>query len=1071
MSVVTERFVVQESLPHAGNTWLGVDRLTQKEVFIKARDRGESLEALFREFRVAGSIWAPGIVRALDLVPKVSGEAAIDHPGPFLILEHVLGSPWPRGPLPPSRVGALLTTLLDTLIHLHLHGWLHLDLKPENVLVDGEKLTLVDLGHARRPGDMASLTGVWGTRGFVPPEVLRHIDGCPLPGDELSWSCDLYQVGLLAVFALTGCAAPVDSHHAERWWEEPVGDLLADEADAWMGLLDGLLAPLCAHRFASATRARHALGRIITERAAYPALRIPLPQRFLRDLLKLIQAGLRERAPTFIHLHGPPGSGRSRLLEQAAQRLRLIDGGVPLAWIRTNPLHLIGDTTAGHHPQVLFLQNAARQTDWAELDALFSGHAERPLVLITCGERPSPNIFRSWQGVDLVNPSLSPRDCVCLVRSLGREPHPASLRGGHPALLQSADDDSVDAVAAWLTRQATDPRALARAAAERVFLGRISRDGLDGIPLAWRRLSSEPRVLEALACTLPRGALLALDERSASQELVGSHQDPLLVAAHARLGRTETAARRFKRQIACCRRQSQSGHELSWILEGLRCSCLKPAWWLRASKLLVDSSGTAHSRALLVEALNAFPPWSLAACIVHDRLLGCEVQQHGTSALNQRFLRLATICEEVGAMELATRIRVRSLPWDSRVPEDLPECLEIVRRVSRINPPDRTCRQELYIELAEIWADSQQAVGVLLGAAERRTAAPPPHAMLQATGSRALATHKAIRSSANQEGGSTALELAMFCAEASAEKTRWAALARYNYRWAQQARTPPAHLFSAASNLCSRTPPHPYRWASWVLARTAELARERERSGVLREATGLYFHAGTFALVCARVREAAVYLSRAASNSFPARTIAVAFNLSTAAAYTSNVGLAQHSLERFLFLSARAGHDAENAPDTRLLRAIVHLTEGHYERSAELCRLALRNATEHAPEDLWEAWRTLIECEMDAGSETLAETLAQPPEAEVDTGSVTRLLACLSSCLGHARFGELRRDLPEMQELLRWSERLPFAWGAYAATMAALLHQKGKADQAQIWRDRANERFRLLGWGHPVRTD
>ena len=1054
-----------------GNTWIGLDRLTQRKFFAKAAGSGDDAESLIHEFRVTGSVRAPGIARALDLVAKISGEMAIDAPGPFLVLERVSGFPWPQGPLQPSRVANLLDTLLDTLQRLHLQGWLHLDLKPENVLVDGEKLTLVDLGHARRPGDMASLTGVWGTRGFVPPEILRFIDSCPLPGDELGWSSDLYQVGLLALIALTGCAVPEDPHRSDRWWERPVADILTSEAGAWIGLLDGLLAPLCSHRFANAAHTRHALGRLHPTHATAPAVQIPVPQRCHRHLLHAIQAGLRESVPTMIHLHGPPGSGRDRMLEKSAQQLRL-NAGVALAWMRTNPLQLMGDAAGSPLPLVLFLENAPQLTDWAELDGLLSGLTERPLVLIVSGERPSKDCLRNWRRVDLIVPSLPPRVCVRLVRSLGRELGPASLCGGHPALLRGEEDGSIDAVVDWLKRYATDPLGLAKAAAERVFLGRVSADGLDGIPAAWRGLGAVPEVLESLASTLPQETLLVLDDRSAGDGFDDPHQIPALVEVHARLGRTETATRRFKRQIACCRRRGQATKELSLILRGLRCSCLSPAWWLRASKLLAGHEATARTHELLAEAANAFPPWTRAACTVYDRLLGCDVNQGGASKLNQQFLRLATICDAIGARELATGIRVRSLPWDIRAPKNLPQCLEIVRQLSSLHPKERTLRQEQYIELAELWAQIQRAACILLGAEVPGPAEPSPHEMLRTTSVRALAAHRRLRSTGQMAIGHSVGHLAIACAELSAENEQWAALTRYFYRWAQQTPSQRARLFAATYNICFRTPPHPRKWASSVLASAVDLAREKERSGVLREAAGLYFSAGTLALICARVREAGVYLSRVAPLSTTYHAIVVNFNLSTAAAYAGDSELARRSLERFLNLSAQEGHDAENAADARLLRAIVSLSAGQHERSAELCRLSLLNAKEHAPEDRWEAWRTLIECELALGDEEgLAATLAQPPNAEIDTGNVARLLACLSASLGRARLHQLRRDQPEMQELLRWSERLPFAWGAYAAAMAALLDQQGNTVQAHFWRDRANARFRLLGWGHPVRTD
>jgi serine/threonine protein kinase len=51
--------------------------------------------------------------------------------------------------------------------YLHRKGWLHLDLKPDNLIADGGRLKLIDFSIAQRPGRVRAGTG---TRRWMAPE-------------------------------------------------------------------------------------------------------------------------------------------------------------------------------------------------------------------------------------------------------------------------------------------------------------------------------------------------------------------------------------------------------------------------------------------------------------------------------------------------------------------------------------------------------------------------------------------------------------------------------------------------------------------------------------------------------------------------------------------------------------------------------------------------------------------------------------------------------------------------------------------------------------------------------------
>ena len=111
----------------------------------------------------------PNIVRVRDLVVEGSQLG--------IVMDLVEGSDV-RGllrttpTLPPARAAGIVADVLDGLAHAHALSVLHRDVKPDNVLLDGDTARLSDFSIARLAQETTvRMTGVLGTADYMAPEV------------------------------------------------------------------------------------------------------------------------------------------------------------------------------------------------------------------------------------------------------------------------------------------------------------------------------------------------------------------------------------------------------------------------------------------------------------------------------------------------------------------------------------------------------------------------------------------------------------------------------------------------------------------------------------------------------------------------------------------------------------------------------------------------------------------------------------------------------------------------------------------------------------------------------------
>jgi serine/threonine protein kinase len=101
-----------------------------------------------------------------------------------------------RRELTPAELAQLGLQLGSAIRYLHRSGFLHLDLKPSNIVADGGRAKVIDLSLARPPGPAPAGIGTWS---YLAPEQAR--------GGELGPAADVWGIAVVLFEAATGSPA------------------------------------------------------------------------------------------------------------------------------------------------------------------------------------------------------------------------------------------------------------------------------------------------------------------------------------------------------------------------------------------------------------------------------------------------------------------------------------------------------------------------------------------------------------------------------------------------------------------------------------------------------------------------------------------------------------------------------------------------------------------------------------------------------------------------------------------------------------------------------------------------
>lgn len=248
--VVRDTFRLEQPLGRGATatSWRAVHQQTGEPRVLKIAD-GTHAASLRTEAKVLNEVQHPNLVRFYDL--QADGDARL-----LLVLEHVDGATLAtRGaPLDPDRLRILATGLLHGITALHEQGWLHRDVKPDNIVLrsDGRPV-LLDLGLACRiDGDDNLAVG-----------TPRYKD--PLVYLEERWTPanDVYAAFLVLWEQLTGLH-PFASTAPDL--EHPPALVPDDLPDTFAPGVAAALAELFIHALSPRRGERPANGRAATQR-------------------------------------------------------------------------------------------------------------------------------------------------------------------------------------------------------------------------------------------------------------------------------------------------------------------------------------------------------------------------------------------------------------------------------------------------------------------------------------------------------------------------------------------------------------------------------------------------------------------------------------------------------------------------------------------------------------------------------------------------------------------------------------------------------------------------------------
>lgn len=193
------KYQIQEVLSDKGQAmvYLAIDPELNRPVVLKIpQDEAsvEQREQLFREGRALSALDSPYVIKCIGIEEHENV--------PLLVLEYIHGTELTEyvkhTPLDESKIEQIIGEIAMGLHAVHRRGLLHLDLKPQNVIItQSGQVKILDFGLAK-PISEITCGEVAGTWAFMSPEVANNRVQC------IDQRTDIFGVGAVWFYLLTG---------------------------------------------------------------------------------------------------------------------------------------------------------------------------------------------------------------------------------------------------------------------------------------------------------------------------------------------------------------------------------------------------------------------------------------------------------------------------------------------------------------------------------------------------------------------------------------------------------------------------------------------------------------------------------------------------------------------------------------------------------------------------------------------------------------------------------------------------------------------------------------------------
>jgi eukaryotic-like serine/threonine-protein kinase len=283
------------------------DQLLERNVALKVLhphygDDEEYVERFRREARAVAQLSHPNIVTVID-----RGEADGHQ---FIVFEFIDGENLKElvgrtGPLPVRRALELGIAVADGLAFAHEHGLVHRDVKPQNVLLNGDgEAKVTDFGIARSLDVERGVTQtgtVMGTSNYLSPEQAN--------GQPVTPATDVYSLGVV-LFEMLTADVPFPGENfvavAMKHLNDTPPDILAIRPDVPLRLasaLDRALEKDAARRFASMDELARELRHTLAELGSFDDEHtFVAPSQVLRESSPHVVRARRPRWPLYLLL-------------------------------------------------------------------------------------------------------------------------------------------------------------------------------------------------------------------------------------------------------------------------------------------------------------------------------------------------------------------------------------------------------------------------------------------------------------------------------------------------------------------------------------------------------------------------------------------------------------------------------------------------------------------------------------------------------------------------------------------------------------------------------------------------